>query len=226
MSEISERMKELWIESGLNMTAFSTKLTIDRSNLNKKVHGEQKVTTRDIDKFCKILNVSYDWLVNGNGEKYLTEKESAVLEALQDKPTSNNSKQYGVPYYDVDFCLGLREMYQDTPEVPVQLIDIPGYSKADFWCKTTGDSMCPIINSGDIIAMKEVKDWQSFLLMNETYGIVTSNEQRMVKVIRPGSDTDHFVLHSYNSEYPDQEIHKNMVLRIYKVIGAISLRAI
>ena len=225
MSEISERVKELWHDSGLNMTAFATKLTIDRSNLNKKVHGEQKITKRDIDKFCKTLNVSYDWLVNGNGEKYLTEKESAMLEALQNK-TSYNNKQSGVPYYDVDFCLALREMYQDTPEVPVQLIDIPGYSKADFWCKTTGDSMCPIINSGDIIAMKEVKDWQSFLLMNEAYGIVTSNEQRMVKVIRPGSDTDHFILHSYNSEYPDQEIDKNMVLRIYKVIGAISIRAI
>lgn len=225
MSEISERVKELWHDSGLNMTAFATKLTIDRSNLNKKVHGEQKITKRDIDKFCKTLNVSYDWLVNGNGEKYLTEKESAMLEALQNKTVYNN-KQCGVPYYDVDFCLGLREMYQDTPEVPVQLIDIPGYSKADFWCKTTGDSMCPIINSGDIIAMKEVKDWQSFLLMNEAYGIVTSNEQRMVKVIRPGSDTDHFILHSYNSEYPDQEIDKNMVLRIYKVIGAISIRSI
>lgn len=225
MSEISERLKELWHDSGLNMTAFATKLTIDRSNLNKKVHGEQKITKRDIDKFCKTLNVSYDWLVNGNGEKYLTEKESAMLEALQNKTVYNN-KQCGVPYYDVDFCLGLREMYQDTPEVPVQLIDIPGYSKADFWCKTTGDSMCPIINSGDIIAMKEVKDWQSFLLMNEAYGIVTSNEQRMVKVIRPGSDTDHFILHSYNSEYPDQEIDKNMVLRIYKVIGAISIRSI
>ena len=225
MSEISERVKELWHDSGLNMTAFATKLTIDRSNLNKKVHGEQKITKRDIDKFCKTLNVSYDWLVNGNGEKYLTEKESAMLEALQNKTVYNN-KQCGVPYYDIDFCLGLREMYQDTPEVPVQLIDIPGYSKADFWCKTTGDSMCPIINSGDIIAMKEVKDWQSFLLMNEAYGIVTSNEQRMVKVIRPGSDTDHFILHSYNSEYPDQEIDKNMVLRIYKVIGAISIRSI
>ena len=92
--------------------------------------------------------------------------------------------------------------------------------------RSSGDSMCPIINSGDIIAMKEVKDWQSFLLMNEAYGIVTSNEQRMVKVIRPGSDTDHFILHSYNSEYPDQEIDKNMVLRIYKVIGAISIRSI
>lgn len=225
MSEISERVKELWHDSGLNMTAFATKLTIDRSNLNKKVHGDQKITKRDIDKFCKTLNVSYDWLVNGNGEKYLTEKESAMLEALQNKTVYNN-KQCGVPYYDVDFCLGLREMYQDTPEVPVQLIDIPGYSKADFWCKTTGDSMCPVINSGDIIAMKEVKDWQSFLLMNEAYGIVTSNEQRMVKVIRPGSDTDHFILHSYNSEYPDQEIDKNMVLRIYKVIGAISIRSI
>ena len=90
MSEISERVKELWHDSGLNMTAFATKLTIDRSNLNKKVHGEQKITKRDIDKFCKTLNVSYDWLVNGNGEKYLTEKESAMLEALQNKTAYNN----------------------------------------------------------------------------------------------------------------------------------------
>ena len=48
MSEISERMKELWIESGLNMNAFATKLTIDRSNLKKKVHGEQTITNKDI----------------------------------------------------------------------------------------------------------------------------------------------------------------------------------
>lgn len=98
---------------------------------------------------------------------------------------------------------------------------VPGYEKADFWCRTSGDSMKPFISNGDIIALKEVKDWQSFLPMNEVYAVMTTNDLRTVKVVRRGADDEHFTLHAYNEEYEDQEINKAAITKVFKVLGAL-----
>ena len=127
----------------------------------------------------------------------------------------------GKPFYDVDFALGFNGMYNDEPNVPSKLISVPGYEKADFWCRTSGDSMKPFISNGDIIALKEIEDWQSFLPMNEVYAIMTTNDLRTVKVVRKGSDDEHLTLHAYNEEYEDQEISKSAITKVFKVIGAL-----
>lgn len=112
-------------------------------------------------------------------------------------------------------------MYNDEPNIPSKIISVPGYEKADFWCRTSGDSMKPFISNGDIIALKEIDDWQSFLPMNEVYAIMTTNDLRTVKVVRKGSDDEHLTLHAYNEEYEDQEISKSAITKVFKVIGAL-----
>ena len=81
--------------------------------------------------------------------------------------------------------------------------------------------MKPFISNGDIIALKEIDDWQSFLPMNEVYAIMTTNDLRTVKVVRKGSDDEHLTLHAYNEEYEDQEISKSSITKVFKVIGAL-----
>lgn len=97
---------------------------------------------------------------------------------------------------------------------------IPGSQKADFCCRAYGNSMTPNILSGDIVAMKKINDWQSFIPLNEVYGIVTSNGMRAIKVLRRGSDDEHLTLHSFNEEYDDQEIEKSAIINIYKVVAS------
>lgn len=226
MNEIVSRIKMLMEERGSSINSFAKEIGIDQSNLNKKLSGSLKITKNDTYKISESLGVNLSWLLNGDGETYSEEGEKLLSKTRISSSVKRSSLDMGVmvPFYDVEFALGYDEMYNDTPNVPTKFISIPGYEKADFWCRASGDSMKPVINNGDIIALKAVNDWQSFLPMNEVYAIMTTNDLRTVKVVRKGSDETHFTLHAYNEEFEDQEIPKSAITKVFKVLG--SLKAI
>lgn len=210
-----ERMEMVLSDLGLTRNAFSKSVGIGASNFNRKMKGLSPFTKRDFMLVSKATGISREWLEFGEGEM-VSNNGAIVPQVKAERPTGD-----GKPFYDVDFALGFNGMYNDEPNVPSKLISVPGYEKADFWCRTSGDSMKPFISNGDIIALKEIEDWQSFLPMNEVYAIMTTNDLRTVKVVRKGSDEGHLTLHAYNEEYEDQEISKSAIMKVFKVIGAL-----
>lgn len=215
MNEIRRRIEELINDMNVSRFSFAKKTGIDQGNLGKKLRGNQPVTRLDVTRICASLNVNEKWLLTGEGEKYKQEDKAV------DTPTATETTESkaGTPYYDIDFTCSVKEVYNDEAEVPSSYMSIPGVERADFCCRTSGDSMAPYIMRGDIVAMRKVEGWSSFLPLNEVYGIVTTNGIRAIKVLRRGSDDAHLVLHSYNDDYDDQEIEKSVVLYVYRVVA-------
>lgn len=221
------RIEALMKDMNETMNSFAVKTGINPSNFNRKMKGKIPLTLRDYILINKVYGISVEWLDKGTGEKFTDDNirksvEDKVMTRKNDAridQQSDNSKP--TPYYDVDFALGFDEMFNDSPNVPAKYISIPSYNNVDFWCRTTGTSMQPVICSGDVIALREIADWQSFLPTNEVYAIITTNAIRTVKVIRKGSDEQHFTLHAYNDEFSDQEIDKASILKVFKVVGAL-----
>lgn len=227
MNGVIERVTELIKELGLTPNAFAKEAGLGSSNLSRKLKGSTPFTAKDFVKICDSIGVNREWLETGEGEKrtYSLGFDKDSLNRSIDKAfTQCAHGDDAKPFYDVDFVLGFSEMYNDSPNVPTKYISVPGYEKTDFWCRTSGDSMKPLISNGDIIALKQILDWNEFLPMNEVYAIMTTNDLRTVKIIRKGSDEEHFTLHSYNEEYEDQEIPKEAITKVFKVLG--SLKAI
>ena len=231
VTDLSERIGYLKKLEGIVSNEHFMKAT-GTTNLSR-VLASGSMTEDYANRICESLCVSKTWLLNGTGAVYREEKleqKRIQLEQISDmsvnfvKEGNGHKEKVGKPFYDVEFALGYDDMYNDTPNVPTKFISIPGYEKADFWCRASGDSMKPVISNGDIIALKAVEDWQSFLPMNEVYAIMTTNDLRTVKIVRKGSDDFHFTLHAYNEEYEDQEIPKSAITKVFKVLG--SLKAI
>lgn len=213
---IVDRLRAYIREHGETKNSFALRVGINPSNFNRKMkeegeEGKLSFSNKDFKLILDATGLSPEWLKTGEGEK------------MSDKGVLQASKKANVPkpFYDVDFALGFATMYNDTPNVPNKYVSVPGYEKADFWCRTSGDSMQPVINGGDMIALKEVLDWQDFLPLNEVYAIITTNDLRTVKVVRKGSDDIHLTLHAYNEAYEDQEISKETISKVFKVIGCI-----
>lgn len=221
MEEVIERMNRLVYELGVTINAFAVQTGIGSSNMSRKMKGKVPFTTKDFVKISEKYGISREWLETGKGNMYPRALDNAGCSAIKEGIKEISGATIGTPFYDVDFALGFNDMYNDEPNVPSRYISVPGYEKADFWCRTSGDSMKPLISNGDIIALKEIQDWQSFLPMNEIYAIMTTNGLRTVKVVRRGCDDTHIVLHACNDEYCDQEISKEVVVKVYKVLGAI-----
>jgi len=127
-----------------------------------------------------------------------------------------------VPYYDVDFVGVFDLILNDQTIKPDFRIDFPPFNDALCWVNTTGDSMYPLITSGDIIALETLKNWQDFLLKGETYAIVTQ-DFRTIKIVGASSKSDHLKLIPYNDQtrYTPQDLPIKMITNIFKVKGAI-----
>ena len=76
------------------------------------------------------------------------------------------------------------------------------------------------INNGDTIAMRRIEDF-SFLTFGDIYGIITTNGLRTIKRIGRSADPKCYRLIPTNKEYDEQDIPKDMILIVYRVMGAM-----
>lgn len=209
---------------------------------NKKIYDlVQYQTDGNVKLFAEYIGVSQQVLdrifkEDSRNGKYPSISEN-IKNALKKKFNLNNvwfvdpengnnepviSYESGSPYYNVDFIGGFDLILNDQTINPEYYIQFKPYDKATCWCNITGHSMEPEINHGDIIALREIQD-ASFLPYGEIYAIVTTNDMRTVKRIGPSSNPDNYTLIPTNKspEYGVQELPKNMILRIFEVMGCM-----
>lgn len=222
MSDIKKRALAFVNHTGMKMVDFEKKAGLSSGYITsmRKGFGPEKLN----NVLSAFPELSRDWLLYGEGSMLCSEKNIPASMQLDTESEATPSISYkkGQPYYDVDFLGGFGEMIEASSSNPEYLINFPPYNKDGvFWCNLSGHSMEPAISHGDIVAMREVVGWQSFLPLGEVYAIITRNEMRTVKVVRKGSSDSKFLLVPYNPAYDAQEIHKEEILRVYKVLGCV-----
>lgn len=156
--------------------------------------------------YAKCDDLSADWLLAGKGDM------------IRNVAPNINQNGVGVPYFDVDFCGGFDMMLNDQTAVPTGYINFPQYNRADSWANISGHSMEPLISHGDIIALRKIEDWQTFILYGEIYGIMTE-EYRTVKRIRKSDNPDNLLLEPINKGYDSTEIPKAVITGVWQVLG-------
>lgn len=200
-----------------NESDFAKQIEIGKSFLSDIKAGRKALSEQLVLKICKIEpRINRTWLLTGEGEMLVQKKEESL-------PVPKTSYTTGRPYYNVDFIGGFDLIINDQTIIPEYNIDFAPYNQDGvFWCNITGHSMEPKVSHGDIIAIKEVSDWQSYLTMGEIYAIVTTNELRTVKIIRKGTSDDVFRLIPINTaDFDEQEVSKSMILRVFEVLGCM-----
>lgn len=212
-----ERFDKYMKYKGLNDNKVTNSLGLSIGTLGKSRKENRDLSDRNIENILKFYtDLNRTWLLTGEGEMLAHENTTPQL-------LPKTSYTTGRPYYNVDFIGGFDLVLNDQTILPEYNIDFAPYNQDGvFWCNITGNSMQPKISHGDIIALKEVSDWQSFLTMGEIYAIVTTNELRTVKIVRRGTSDDVFRLIPINTvDFDEQEIPKAMILRVFEVLGCM-----
>lgn len=157
--------------------------------------------------------VNLEWLRTGNGDMF---NEPVIIE---EEPIN------GIPYYDVDFLGGFKEIVNDQTTLPSYFINFLPYNKrGNMWCNITGDSMSPRINSGDKICIREIN--KEDIIYGEIYALVIGKTEimRTVKWVTrsPEKGMIRLIPENKDPRYGDyQDIPKEDIRFIYKVVGSI-----
>lgn len=216
-TKMTSRIMELIREGQHIPKSFALEADIELSLFQRKLDGKATWSVADVHKICDTFKVRKGWLVDGEGQKYRLPDE--VLETIPARRSYD--AHVGRPYYNVDFAMGFDPLENDQTVNPEYMIDFAPYNKCDYWCNAMGNSMYPTIAHGDKIAIKEVRDPQTCLISGEIYAIVTTNELRTIKRVKDNGDT--ITLIPDNKEYPEQTISKELLLRVYKVMGSVKM---
>lgn len=208
---VLQRIKSLINSEGISITSLSKSIGIPQPTLNRQINGESSMNLITINSLLNYYkDVSAEWIMRGEGSMKKEEDIPAI------------SYTTGVPYYNVDFIGGFDIVLNDQTIKPEYLIDFKMYNTAECWCNVTGHSMEPEISQGDIIALKELHDWQTYIPSGEIYAIVTT-EHRTIKRVSPGKHEGYILLTPSNPspEYVPQEIPLSIVQRVYRVLGCM-----
>lgn len=99
----SERIRLIRKELNLTLEKFGEKLGVGKTAISKLEKGERSLTDQMARAICREYNVSYDYLINGEGEMF-DDLPQTVLDEL--------CTQYGLS----DFDRMLVEMYVELPK--------------------------------------------------------------------------------------------------------------
>lgn len=216
---IISRIKYLMGELRLRQNAFASRIGSDVSNFSKQLNGKLPLSESFLNKIVVNLGVSKSWLVKGEGVPFgkAVAPLSVTVPCMEERESASGS-----PVYDIDVTAGSssREMLFADDRV-VGFVNVPGISADCKIVRVSGDSMSPVINNGDYVALREVRD-PSIIFWGQIY-VVLLEDYRMVKYLRRHADSSMVVLRSANPSYDDIEVARSAIKDLFFVHNIIHI---
>lgn len=228
-TNIFERIKEvskMYGYSSINKFAldglgFNSSEKINRLKDPAKKPSFDLITSIN-DKFPEV---DMNWLIGGVKTKYgeIKNETAKVAEpnAIFESKVDSKVQHQKIPLYDTEAVAGIVPVFEDLSDTePSDYLQIPNAPKCDGAIFANGDSMYPIVKSGDILCYKEIKDLQNDIFWGQIYILyieVAGDNLRTVKYIHRGSTVDTLKLVSENRHHEEKEIKINKVIALAQV---------
>ncbi|WP_369489064.1 S24 family peptidase [Tenuifilum osseticum] len=134
----------------------------------------------------------------------VTEERVTRFPGKTDRPLTSAR----IPLYSVDAIAGVVEVYEQISDnEPIAYLEIPNLPKCDGAIYVVGDSMYPLLKSGDIIIYKVLHDINN-ILWGEMYllSIVNNGDAYVtVKYVKKSDIPGYVTLVSYNEHHQPKD---------------------
>lgn len=208
------------------------KLEVDAGFSNGYWRKTKSISANAVENILRVYSdLDPVWVITGVGEMI---KQPSTQEASGDIIPLSHPKTPDKIYpmsefnlYDIDVSAGLSRLFSedgDRNKAYLGKISIPNMPKCDGAVKVIGDSMYPLLKSGDIIAYKEVHSIES-VQYGEIYILQIENDSDVsvvVKYVKKSSEgNDYLNLVSYNKEHDPKDVRKESITALARVILCI-----
>ena len=221
---MNERVKLIRKQLGMTQEQLAQRLGIGKAALSMIETGRAALSSRNRNILIQELNVNPDWLDSGRGELFNAAPDLQAFMRRSDRTLPLQS----VPLYSIEATAGLAPLFAERPETqPGNFIHIPNLPKCDGAVYVAGDSMYPLLKSGDIVLYKQLHDirdifWGDMYLLSVE---IDGEEYITVKYVRQ-SEREGFVrLVSENPLHADKEVEIDRIRAIALVKASIRMNA-
>ena len=203
---INERVKEIADKlCDGNISEMARIVGVRQPSLRDVAAG--KMVKPGFDMLHKIvdsstLNISSEWLLRGEGEMQRHKIEIIHHPSYTDIGTGL------IPVYDINAASNLQTLFANDRQYIVGQIKIPNAPTCDGAIYVRGDSMYPLVKTGDLVAFKQLNTIES-VISSEMYVVdfqINGDDFLVIKYVQKEEVSIHLRLVSYN------QLHKDIVI--------------
>ena len=222
---MNNRLKLIRKELSFTQEALGQKLGITKSALSMIETGKQALSERNKNILVQDLNVNPGWLENGKGDMFNAPPD--VKPFL--KRTDYTMPFQSVPLYNVEGTAGLVPLFHDNSSYkPIDYIHIPNVPKCDGAIYVVGDSMYPLLKSGDIVLYKQLHNmddifWGDMYLLSID---IDGEEYITVNYIQKSDRPGYVKLVSQNVHHAEKDVEKAKIRAIAFIKASIRMNSI
>lgn len=188
--ELRKILMEIKYRYGLNQSEVSDKIGVNFKYLSNVLNGRYP--------FSEELK-----------EKIYRQFTDVIVTRMDHPKSAEKLGDAEVPLYDIDAAANLRTLMGDKASNILGMISIPNIPSCDGAVYVRGDSMYPILKTGDIVAYKMVNDIQA-LVDGEMYLVnleIDGDEYLTVKYVHRSNKGEGWVqLASYNQHHGPMDV--------------------
>ena len=202
-STINERVKEIADKlCDGNISEMARIVGLRQPSLRDIVTG--KLVKPGFDILHKIvdsstLNISSEWLLRGEGEM-----QRHKIEIIHHPPYTDIGTGL-IPVYDINAAANLQTLFANDSQHLLGEIKLPNAPDCDGAIYVRGDSMYPLVKTGDLVAYKELNTIES-VLSGEMYVVdfqINGDDFLVIKYVQKEDDNINLRLVSYNQHHKD-----------------------
>lgn len=192
----------------------------------------------DIDLiYAKCVNINTDFLLSGSGKVFKPSKDEYTNDTMQEPvsiykmKTDKIQEKQLVPLYDVQASASVVTLFKDSDkEKPIDHISIPNLPKCDGAIYVSGDSMYPLLKSGDIIMYKKLQPSVQNIFWGEMYLVSLVNDDGdefvMVKWVHKSEEGEMYIkLVSENRHHQPKDFHLSNVKGLALIKASVRINS-
>lgn len=225
MGRIIDRFDEYMSFRHLNDNRVTAQLGLTNGVIGKS-RGEgrdlSKRVIEKIEKFYTDLNI--DWLITGEGEM-LKDSRPVMPDQTFQLRTDRSVTVQDIPLYDFDAAAGLVAIFNDLHAEPIDYLRIPNLPVVDGAIFVRGESMSPLLKSGDIVMYKKKELSLDSILWGEIYLLSFQSDgdsYTAVKYIQKSEAPGMVRLASFNPTFAPKDIPMESITALALVKASLT----
>ena len=210
---------------GLSQSEFASKVGATQKDVSNIEAGKKKFIPKGYIEFLISQNFDINSLFDDDSElRYIQDILHEPTQVYQQKTDTLINKQ-SIPLYSKEVAAGITPLFSDlNSENQIDYLHIPNMPKCDGAIFATGDSMYPLVKSGDIIAFKVISDIPADIFWGQMYIIdvtIAGENYTTLKYIKKGRSLEYILLVSANKHHEDKEVKLTKVRGLAQVKGIV-----
>lgn len=226
---VTQRLSQYIEYKGISLYAFENKLEVSRGSISKAIKENKSIGSNVLENILITFeDINPVWLMTGKGnmlsvpEVYNQPDQTFLLKTDSKKPIQR------IPLYDIEAAASIVTTFSGKQNI-IDYITIPNMPLCDGALPITGDSMYPLLRSGDIVLYKVIRDLQEGIYWGEMYLVYLNDngdDMTLVKYVQKSDKGEDFIrLVSQNQHHAPKDVKLKKVKAMALIKASIRINS-